>query len=240
VNSKGEIEELEAVAGRFDSAGDFDVNYQRFFGRTVGERLAGKSCLELGCASGVMSEVLVRYVGALDMVDGSASYLNRAKERVHGPNVRFFESLFETFTPDRRYDAIVASHVLEHVEDPIAVLVRMKAWLEPAGAIYAFVPNANSIHRHLGVAMNLAGSIYELSERDRMVSHRRVYDAGTLAADIRKAGLEPGPLHGVLVKPFHNAMMESLPQAMVDGFLELGRRIPQYAADIYYECRLPG
>ncbi|MBV8149721.1 MAG: class I SAM-dependent methyltransferase [Candidatus Eremiobacteraeota bacterium] len=234
-----EVETLESVAERFDSANDFDAQYQRFFGRIVGERLVGKVCLELGCGSGVMSEVLARYVAALDMVDGSESYLARAREKVRGKEVRFFNSLFESFEPDRRYDAIVASHVLEHVEDPVAILVRMKSWLRPSGVVFAFVPNANSIHRLLGVAMGLAENVYELSERDRLVNHRRVYDAASLAADVRAAGLEPGTLCGVLVKPLHNAMMESLPQALIDGFLELGRRIPQYAADIYYECKLP-
>jgi 2-polyprenyl-3-methyl-5-hydroxy-6-metoxy-1,4-benzoquinol methylase len=239
VETDSERETLEAVAERFDSAYDFDVHYQRFFGRIVGEKLRGKSVLELGCGSGVMSEVLVRYFASLDMVDGSASYLDRAKEKVRGTHVRFFHSLFESYEPDRHYDAVIASHVLEHVEDPVAVLKRMKTWIEASGTIFAFVPNANSIHRHLGVAMGLAKNVYELSERDRMVNHRRVYDASTLAADIRAAGLEPGELQGVLVKPFHNAMMESLPQPMIEGFLELGRRLPQHAADIYYECRLP-
>jgi 2-polyprenyl-3-methyl-5-hydroxy-6-metoxy-1,4-benzoquinol methylase len=239
MDSRSEIETLEAVAGRFDSAQDFDVHYQRFFGRIVGERLRGKSCLELGCSSGVMSEVLVQYVAELDLVDGSATYLDRAKEKVKGDRVRFFESLFESFQPDRKYDAIVASHVLEHVDNPVAILQRMKGWIVPTGAIFAFVPNANSIHRQLGVAMGLAASVYELSERDHIVGHRRVYDPETLAKDIRAAGLEPGPLRGILVKPFHNALMESLSAAMVDGFLELGRRIPEQASDIYYECRLP-
>lgn len=213
--------------------------FSKFFGGIMAEQFAGKTCLELGCGSGVVSEMLAGNVSALDLVDGSSRILNRARSKITLPHVRFFHSLIESYEPDHKYDGIIASHVLEHVDDPVGILRRIKEWLAPTGILMAFVPNANSMHRQLGVAMGLSSSVYELSERDHLLHHRRVYDPDSLARDIRVAGLEPGQLCGVLIKAFPNAMMESLPTAMIDGFLELGRRIPHLASDIYYECRRP-
>ena len=33
-------------------------------------------------------------------------------------------------------------HVLEHVEDPVAILQRVKMWLNANGRVFAAVPNA--------------------------------------------------------------------------------------------------
>jgi len=46
-------------------------------------------------------------------------------------------------------------HVLEHVDDPVAVLRLVKSWLKPGGRVLAAVPNARSIHRQAAVIMGL-------------------------------------------------------------------------------------
>jgi 2-polyprenyl-3-methyl-5-hydroxy-6-metoxy-1,4-benzoquinol methylase len=234
-----EVERLEGVAERYDSADDYDRHFQEFFGAIVGAELAGKDVLDLGCSSGITAAKLVEHVGSLDLVDGSQIYLDRARAHLPKGKTRFFCSLFEDFKPDRTYDAIVASHVLEHVNDPVAIMKTAKAWLKPDGVFYAFVPNAHSIHRYLGVTMGLTKHVQELSARDHLIGHRRVYTPAMLSDDVRAAGFEHGPLRGINCKPFTNAMMGDLPAEMIQGFLKVGTLVPQNASDIYYECRLP-
>lgn len=230
---------LEEIAERFDAADDYDRHYQRFFGTLVAAEVRAKDVLELGCSSGVMSAILLEHVRSLHMVDGSATYIERAQAKLPSPKARFTVALFEDFDPQRSFDAIVCSHVLEHVADPVAMLQRARRWLTPDGVLYAYVPNAYSVHRLLGVAMGLSESVFTMSERDRLVGHRRVYTPQTLADDLRAAGLEPGELRGVNLKPFPNAQMVGLSDALVEGLLRVGTQIPHNAADIFYACRLP-
>jgi hypothetical protein len=122
------------------------------------------------------------------------------------------------------------------VDDPVAILKRIKTWLAPAGRIWGYVPNARSIHRQLGVKVGAAASIYELSQRDHMIGHRRVYDADTFSADIRAAGLNHGPLGGFLLKPFPSSVMQNLDDTMIRGLLQVGADQPDVASDIYFEC----
>lgn len=238
MNLKNESERLESLAPHYDSSADFDRYFLEAFADILIGRVAGSRVLDLGCSSGVTTQKFPPHVKSLDLIDGSAHYIEIAQSRVHGDNVRFFQTLFEDYHPDTKYDHIVCSHVLEHVLDPVGILEIAKQWLAPDGRIWVYVPNARSIHRMLGVAMGMSSTIYELSDRDHKIGHRRVYDADTLSQDIRKAGLEHGDLSGILIKPFPNSMMEKLDEALIKGLLQVGQSIPEHASDIYYECFL--
>lgn len=211
----------------------------RAFSAIVSPRVRGKRVLDLGCSSGSTSEGLVDSAAHLDLIDGSAHYIEIAKQRVRGPHVRYIHSLFEDYRPDTVYDHIICSHVLEHVSDPVAILACAKNWLAPGGVLWAFVPNAQSVHRLLGVAMGVASSIYELSERDHRIGHRRVYDPQTLSRDITGAGMRHGDLGGIMLKPMPIARMDAIDPRMIEGFVKVGMQLPAYASDIYYECTLP-
>lgn len=69
-----EVERLESVAERYDSADNYDRHSHEFFGAIVGAELAGKDVLDLGCSSGITATKLVEHVGSLDLVDGSQIY----------------------------------------------------------------------------------------------------------------------------------------------------------------------
>jgi 2-polyprenyl-3-methyl-5-hydroxy-6-metoxy-1,4-benzoquinol methylase len=231
-----EKDRLERLAPEYDSKVDFDRYALDAFGVMLRSRLEGSNVLDLGCSTGTTAEAIVDVVGTLDMVDGSERYIEIARSRIPNENVRFYTALIEEYEPDRGYDHIVCSHILEHVDDPVAILKRIKTWLAPGGRIWGYVPNARSIHRQLGVKVGAAASIYELSQRDHMIGHRRVYDPDTFSADIRAAGLNHGPLGGFLLKPFPTSVMQNLDDAMIRGLLLVGADQPDVASDIYFEC----
>ncbi|MBV9104009.1 MAG: class I SAM-dependent methyltransferase, partial [Candidatus Eremiobacteraeota bacterium] len=110
-----EAQRLETLSGAYDPANDFDKWMLRSFTAAISPLVAGRLVLELGCATGYTASLLLDAVGAIDLVDGSQHYIDIAKSRIHDSRVRFFVSLFENFEPDRRYDVIIFSHVLEHV-----------------------------------------------------------------------------------------------------------------------------
>jgi SAM-dependent methyltransferase len=140
------------------------------------------------------------------VLDGSEVLLKTAREKF-GDKIRTIHALFEDFSTSEKYDIIIATHVLEHVDEPVALLRHLKQFLSENGRIIIIVPNKNSIHRRLAVSMNLQPTLDTLSARDLLVGHQRVYDFDSLEIDIRCADLEVESRAGFFLKVLPNSMM---------------------------------
>ena len=57
--------------------------------------------------------------------------------------------------------------------EPVQLLRWVRTWLQPTGRLHVVVPNADSLHRRVGVAMGALGRVDELSERDRRFGQLR-------------------------------------------------------------------
>lgn len=194
--------------------------------------LRGGAVLELGPAEGVMTERLVQDTADLTVVEGSALFCAQLRERF--PSVAVHHALFESFETERRFQTIVLGHVLEHVEDPVAVLQRVARWLAPEGRVFAAVPNARSLHRQAAVSMGLLTQEDALNTLDLHHGHRRVFNPETLRAAFTQAGLAIEAFGGYWLKPLSNAQLEaSWTQPMLDAYMQLGERYPDIAAEIY-------
>ncbi len=192
----------------------------------------GTRCLEMGPAEGLMTDILAPTFPELTVVEGSEQFC--ASIRARHPTAEVVNSLFEEFVPKKSFDTIVMGHVLEHVEEPRALLRRAKEWLAPGGVICAAVPNARSIHRQAAVLMGLLPVEDALNEADRHHGHRRVYNPESFRADILGAGLRLRFFGGFWLKPVSNSQLESQwTPAMVQAFMELGERYPDIAAENY-------
>ena len=184
-----------------------------------------------------MTQFLLPHFAHLTVVDGSAELLARIPE---AKNLEKIHSLFEDFAPTRRYNTVVVEHILEHVDDPVALLRLAGRCCAPGGNIVAGAPNAHSIHRLVAVKMGLLASPFELNQRDHALGHRRVYSRDLLREHVAAAGLAIVEVGGVFYKPLSNAQMQSQwTPAMLDGFYELGKDFPANAAEIFAVCRLP-
>ena len=83
----------------------------------------------------------------------------------------------------------------------------MKKWIKPDGEIIILVPNRDSIHRLLALEMGLISNLDDLSARDHLVGHQRVYDLDWLKSDVKKAGFYVVKEAGFFLKPLPNSMM---------------------------------
>jgi 2-polyprenyl-3-methyl-5-hydroxy-6-metoxy-1,4-benzoquinol methylase len=165
----------------------------------------GGRVLELGYGDGLVTAALAGVDCRLTLVEGAKALVDRA--RVQHPQVTTAHALFEEFQPASAFDLVVASHVLEHVDDPRAVLRRMASWLAGSGKIVVVVPNRNSLHRQLAVLMGLQPQLDTLSKRDLMVGHQRVYSLDGLLRDVAAAGLKCDEVRGFFLKVLPNSMM---------------------------------
>ena len=150
------------------------------------------------------------------------------------PASRIFNSLAEDFTPEARYQNIILSHVLEHVADADAVAKRISSWLAPDGLFFAFVPNAMSVHRQIGVRLGSLIAEDSLNETDKRIGHRRVFNPVSFRACLNRAGLRVLHFGGYFLKPLSNSQIEKhWSDEMLDAFLRLGENYPDISADIY-------
>jgi 2-polyprenyl-3-methyl-5-hydroxy-6-metoxy-1,4-benzoquinol methylase len=150
------------------------------------------------------------------------------------------ESLFETFSPAQPYDAALALHILEHVDDPRRVIRNIASWLAPGGSVVAVVPNANSLHRQLAVMIGLQPTIDTLTPRDNKVGHQRVYGLDGLVADFEAAGLRVEERFGYFVKIVPNSMMRDWSPDLLRALTEISDVLPPHLlANIGVVARKP-
>lgn len=110
-------------------------------------RVRGRRCLDLGCGPGV----LARDFAALGFdtlgVDASANMI--ALARAEPSPARFVQADLQEFlrAPQPPAALVVASSVLEYLDDPLALLRAVAALLEPGGTFLFSIPNRRSALR---------------------------------------------------------------------------------------------
>jgi len=188
--------------------------------------------LEMGPAEGIMTRHLAATCRDLTVVEASGRFCDNLA-RQH-PGIQVVHSLFEDFVPDREFTNIILGHVLEHVEDPVAILRKTKRWLAEDGKIIAAVPNSRSIHRQAGVILGQLPVESALNDADRQHGHRRVYDPESFRHEFTAAGLRIEIFGGYWLKPVANAQIkDNWSRDMLTAFMQLGERYPDIAAEIY-------
>ena len=110
----------------------------------------GGHLLEVGCGNGRQLERLARAGWQVEGIDFDEHAATMA--RGLGIAVRVGELASANYT-DGQFDAIILSHVIEHVEDPVQLLAECRRILKPDGQLVVATPNANALgHRWYGRA----------------------------------------------------------------------------------------
>lgn len=230
---------LASVTGSYgEGAAPFDAAMRGFMMRTFEPFFGEGPCLQVGCAHGDQTSLLVERFDDVTVIEPAAEFLAHAKARI-GDRATFVEALVETFETERRFETIVFSHVLEHVADPVDCLKRLGDLLTPTGRLYVIVPNAEAPSRKIAVKMGVLSHLEALSEADVGAGHRRVYRLDTLGRDVAAAGLSAQASGGIFYKPLANFQFNALiggpliGEAFLEGCYQLGRENPADCASIY-------
>lgn len=202
----------------------------------------GGSALELGCAGGAFTRRLAALFDDLTCVEASSNALGEARALV-GPSVRFVQGLFETVNLPSRYDNIILTHVLEHLDDPVRVLQRIHAeWLAPGGRLFLVCPNANAPSRQIAVKMGLISHNAAVTPAEAAHGHRCTYSLDTLERDAVAAGLKVVHRSGIFFKALANFQWDRLLQTDIvspeylEGCYQLGQQYPDLCASIFLLC----
>jgi 2-polyprenyl-3-methyl-5-hydroxy-6-metoxy-1,4-benzoquinol methylase len=227
------LDELDFSAQEGLNARIIDYRY-----RELAAFYRGKTCLEFGCADGRGLEILLARFESVTAVDGSARLLAETRRRIRSPRLTLIHSLFEDLDLGRRFDTVQMGHVLEHVDEPRAVIKAGIRHLEPRGVLIADVPNANSIHRHVGVALGMIEKVTDLNDADRRIGHQRVYTWERFRHEFQALGLRIVKQGGVFLKPLSNAQLEQMLSAeQIQALFAVGKQFPELAAEIFVVCR---
>jgi 2-polyprenyl-3-methyl-5-hydroxy-6-metoxy-1,4-benzoquinol methylase len=232
-------------AGKYAYDFDLDVIHP-FIITTFKPFFVNGSVLELGCSRGNFTKRLTALFEDITCVEASTEALAEAQARV-GKDATFILGRFEDISLPHRYDNIVLTHVLEHLDDPVLVLRRInEEWLADQGRLFLVCPNANAPSRQIAVKMGLISSNAAVTQGEAEHGHRRTYSLDTLERDAVAAGLKVVYRSGIFFKALANFQWDRLLQTDIisreylDGCYQLGQHYPDLCASIFLLCERGG
>jgi SAM-dependent methyltransferase len=99
-----------------------------------------RKVLDVGCGAGAYAKQLGLTGIEVHGITLSEAEHSRVREQMHRVVVANVET-WEADYPAGFFDAILFSHVLEHLVNPAAALSRLKKLLRPGGRVYIALPN---------------------------------------------------------------------------------------------------
>lgn len=200
------------------------------------------SLLELGCFKGAFTKRLLDLFDDVTCVEASGQALAEA-ENVLGGRVTLINARFEEVTLPRRYDNIVLTHVLEHLDEPVKVLRRINTeWLADWGRLFLVCPNADAPSRQIAVKMGLITHNAAVTQSEAEHGHRCTYSLDTLERDAVAAGLQVVHRSGVFFKALANFQWDRLlktdivSKEYLEGCYALGQQYPDLCSSIFLLC----
>lgn len=231
---------------------DKQVIYRR---RKVLERIAEycpKKVLEIGCGMEPLFSFLPDNI-AVTVVEPSKVFCNNAQAlaKIQHKKVRvicgFAEENSEDLSVDDNYDMIICSALLHEVENPQILLQAIgKLAVKGHTIVHVNVPNANSLHRLLAVAMGLIDNTAVLSKNNAAMQQHNVFDIGGLEHMVFET-LKGAVLlckGSYFVKPFtHKQMQEMFDRKIIndntlDGLYGVEKYMPGLGSEIFIEFML--
>lgn len=220
---------------------DFDVIHP-YMVKSFEAFIKTGSLLELGSFKGDFTRRLLPYSTDITCVEASDVAIEEAKSKL-SDNVIFVNALFETANLPKRYNNIIMTHVLEHLDDPVKVLRRVNdEWLAEGGRFFLVCPNANAPSRQIAVKMGLITHNTAVTPAEAEHGHRCTYTLDTLERDAVSAGLKVVHRSGIFFKALANFQWDRLLQTDIiskeylEGCYTLGQQYPDLCSSIFLMC----
>ena len=220
---------------------DFDVMHP-FMLKSFIPFFKSGNFLELGSFKGDFTKRFLPYFDDITCVEVSDEAVAIAKN-TFGDKVKFVQSLFETAVLESKFNNIVLTHVLEHIDDPVAVLKRVNdEWLADDGRFFLVCPNANAASRQIAVKMGLISHNAAITPAEAEHGHKITYTLDTLERDARAAGLNVVYRSGIFFKALANFQWDRLlntdiiSKEYLDGCFDLGQKYPDLCSSIFLMC----
>ena len=198
-----------------------------------------KSLLELGVGHGYSSNVFSTKFERHLALDGSSAVIENFARKFPDCDVEIIETYFEDFESDEKFDVIVLGFILEHVDDPVAILDKYRNFLSHDGRMFISVPNAEALNRRIGHLAGMLPDMQALSEFDISSGHQRFYTMDSLTNEINEAGCEIVKMEGIYLKPLTTKQMLSLDlsEELIAAFCKVGVNYPELSLGLLAEIK---
>lgn len=220
---------------------DFDVMHSLMI-RTFLPLVKQGNLLELGSYKGNFTRRLLDHFADITCVEASDEAIEKARTTI-GNKVKYINALFETVQLTEKYNNIILTHVLEHLDDPVGVLKRVNnEWLTDNGRFFLVCPNANAPSRQIAVKMGLISHNSAVTPAEKEHGHRITYTLDTLERDAKAAGLKVVYRSGIFFKALANFQWDRLLQTDIispeylEGCYQLGQLYPDLCSSIFLMC----
>ena len=222
---------------------DFDVSVMHpFMLKSFKPFFKSGSFLELGSFQGNFTKLFLPYFNDITCLEASDEAIQIARQQL-GARVDIVHGMFETANLPRKYDNIILTHVLEHLDDPIGVMKKVNnEWLSDHGRFFLVCPNANAPSRQIAVKMGLISHQAAVTPAEKEHGHRITYSLDTLERDAKAAGLHVVHRSGIFFKALANFQWDKLLQTDIisegylEGCYELGQQYPDLCSSIFLMC----
>ena len=220
---------------------DFDVMH-KFMIQSFEPFFVEGNALELGSFQGDFTKRLLPYFDQITCVEASDEAIKIAQQ-ILPAQVKTINALFEEAVLTEKYDNVILTHVLEHLDDPIGVMKRINdEWLSDRGRFFLVCPNANAPSRQIAVKMGLITHNSAITPAEKEHGHRITYSLDTLERDARLAGLKVVHRSGIFFKALANFQWDRLLQTDIiseeylEGCYQLGHIYPDLCSSIFLMC----
>ena len=198
--------------------------------------------LELGSFKGDFTKRFLPYFDDITCIEASAEAIEIARSELE-KKVKFIHSTFEEASLTSTYDNIVLTHVLEHLDNPVAVLSRINnEWLSDNGKLFLVCPNANAPSRQIAVKMGLISHNTAITPAEKEHGHQITYTLETLERDAKAAGMKVILRSGIFFKALANFQWDKLlktdiiSEEYLEGCYKLGLQYPDLCSSIFLLC----
>lgn len=224
---------------------DYDVMH-RFMVRSFAPFFRQGRTLELGSYAGAFTKLLLESfrdsISDMTCVEAASEVLGKVEQELR-KNVTLVNATFEDVALPHKFDNIVMTHVLEHLDDPVMVLRRVNnEWLNDGGRFFLVCPNANAPSRQIAVKMGLISHNAAVTPAEKEHGHRITYSLDTLERDAVAAGLRVVYRSGIFFKALANFQWDRLLQTDIispeylEGCYQLGQQFPDLCSSIFLMC----
>jgi 2-polyprenyl-3-methyl-5-hydroxy-6-metoxy-1,4-benzoquinol methylase len=155
-------EELEKIGER-----DFWSNVKT---KLILDMIEGKNILDVGCGACTLSKILLEKSYNVTVIDSDEKAVEIAKKK----GLRGFKADIADWKTNTKFDCVIASDVLEHIDDDKRVIKKIYAILKPGGCLIINVPSYKFL----------------FGKHDINLGHKRRYSDGELKAKLEESGFE--------------------------------------------------
>jgi len=232
---------LDTEDHKYGYSFDFDVMHP-FMIRSFIPFFKEGAILELGSYKGDFTQRFLPFFNDITCVEASSEAIEIAKAKL-SDRVKLVHSRFENVVLNSKYDNIVLTHVLEHLDNPVSILRKINdEWLSDTGRFFLVCPNANAPSRQIAVKMGLISHNSAITPAEKEHGHRITYTLDTLERDAVAAGLHVVYRSGIFFKALANFQWDRLlntdiiSKEYLEGCYQLGHVYPDLCSSIFLMC----